>query len=56
MAIFTHAKSHFNQLVVILIFDIRAWRTTEKVGPDRVKFTVLSRSVRIWKWIWTSTF
>ena len=40
----THAKSNFNQLMLTLIFSIwasepppRAWRTTEKAGPDRVK-------------------
>ena len=46
----THAKFHFNQLTLTLIFGIcateppsppppspRAWRTTEKAGPDRVK-------------------
>ena len=44
MAIMTHAKSHFNQLMLTLIFGIRAsehppraWRPTEKAGPDRVK-------------------
>ena len=40
MAIMIHAKFHFNWLT--LIFGIwaseppRAWRTTEKAGPDRV--------------------
>ena len=39
----THAKFNFNQLMLTLIFGIRAseplqaWRTTEKAGPDRVK-------------------
>ena len=38
----THAKFHFNRLMLTLIFGIwasepRAWRTTEKAGPDRVK-------------------
>ena len=46
MGIMTHAKSHFNQLILTLIFGIRAseppsppraWGTTEKAGPDRVK-------------------
>ena len=43
MAIITHAKFHFNWLMLTLIFGIwaseppRAWRTTEKAGPDRVK-------------------
>ena len=32
----THAKFHFNRLMLTLIFGIRAWRTTEKAGPDRV--------------------
>ena len=42
MAIMTHAKSHFNWLMLTLIFGIWAseppwaWRTTEKAGPDRV--------------------
>ena len=43
--IMTHAKFHFNRLMLTLIFGIRAsepsppaWRTTEKAGPDRVKF------------------
>ena len=42
MDIMTHAKFHFNQLILTLIFGIwasepppRAWRTTEKAGPDR---------------------
>ena len=39
----THAKFYFNWLMLTLIFGIwaseppRAWRTTEKAGPDRVK-------------------
>ena len=39
----TYAKFNFNQLMLSLIFGIwaseppRAWRTTEKAGPDRVK-------------------
>ena len=39
----THAKFHFNWLMLTLIFGIWAseppwaWRTTEKAGPDRVK-------------------
>ena len=45
MTILTPAKFNFNQLMVALIFGIRAseppapwaWRTTEKAGPDRVK-------------------
>ena len=43
MAIVTHAKFNFNWLMLTLIFGIwaseppRAWRTTEKAGPDRVK-------------------
>ena len=45
MAIMTHAKFHFNWLMLTLIFGIwaseppRAWRTTEKAGPDRVNTT-----------------
>ena len=45
MDIMTHAKFYFNRLMLTLIFAIRAsepppraWRTTEKAGPDRVKF------------------
>ena len=45
MAIMTHAKFHFNWLMLTSIFGIWAsepphpwaWRTTEKAGPDRVK-------------------
>ena len=46
MAIMTRAKFHFNQLMLTLIFGIwaseppsppRAWRTSEKAGPDMVK-------------------
>ena len=41
MGIMTHAKFHFNRLMLTLIFGIRAsepaWRTTEKAEPDRVK-------------------
>ena len=45
MAVMTHAKFHCNQLMVTLIFGIRASehphpkarRMTEKAGPDRVK-------------------
>ena len=40
MDIMAHAKFHFNRLMLTLIFGIqapRAWRTTEKAGPNRVK-------------------
>ena len=43
----THAKFNFNQLMLTMIFGIRAsepprtWRTTEKAGPDRVKLSGL---------------
>ena len=45
MAIMTHTKFDLNQLMLTLIFGIRAsepipplaWRTTEKAGPDRFK-------------------
>ena len=43
MDIMTHAKVHFNRLMLTLIFSIRAfespraWRTTEKAGPSKVK-------------------
>ena len=43
MDIMTHAKFYFNRPMLTLIFAIwasdpppRAWRTTEKAGPDRV--------------------
>ena len=42
MAIMSHAKFHFNRLMLTLVFGIRAseptraWRTTEEAGPDRV--------------------
>ena len=46
MAIMTHAKFHFNRLIVTLIFLAsgpvsypRAWRTTENAGPDRLNCT-----------------
>ena len=44
MALMIPAKFHFNWLMLTLIFGIwasdpRAWRTTEKAGPDRVKTT-----------------
>ena len=48
MAIMIHAKFHFNWLMLTLIFGIwaseppRAWRTTEKAGPDRVNGIVPS--------------
>ena len=47
MAIMTHTKFHFNWLMLTLIFGIwaseppRAWRTTEKAGPDRVKVSIV---------------
>ena len=42
MVIMTHEKFHFNQLMLSLIFGIRAsdpqaWRTAEKAGHDRAK-------------------
>ena len=44
MDIMTHAKFHFNRLMLTLISGIwasepppLAWRTTEKARPDRVK-------------------
>ena len=45
MDVMTHAELHFNRLMLTLIFGIRAseppraWRTTEKAGPDRVNKT-----------------
>ena len=36
MDIMTHAKFHFNRLMLTLVFGIWAWRTTENAGPDRV--------------------
>ena len=50
MAIITHTKFHFNWLMLTLIFGIwaseppRAWRTTEKAGPDRVKTWIFTAS------------
>ena len=48
MAIMTHTKFHSNRLMLTLVFGIwasepppppppRAWRSTDKTGPDRVK-------------------
>ena len=47
MNVMTHAKFHFNRLMLTLTFGIRAsephsppprsWRTPEKAGLDRVK-------------------
>ena len=52
MTIMTHAKFHFNRLMLTLIFGIwasetppRAWRTTEKAGPDRVKHAQLRSKI-----------
>ena len=48
MAIMTHAKCYLNQLMVTLVFGIRAfeppwaWQTTGKAGPDWVKPYVTS--------------
>ena len=42
----THAKFYFNRLMLTLISAIRAseppraWRTTKKAGPDRVKLEI----------------
>ena len=47
MDIMTHAKFYFNRLMLTLIFAIwaseppRAWRTTKKAGPDRVKGPII---------------
>ena len=56
MDIMIHAKFHFNGLMLTLIFGIRAsepppraWRTTEKAGPDRVKGAVGSADLKISK-------
>ena len=51
MDIMTHAKFYFNRLMLTLICAIRAseppraWRTTEKAGPDRVKSLIASKPV-----------
>ena len=51
MDIMTHAKFYFSRLMLTLIFAIRAseppqaWQTTEKAGPDRVKWEFL----RVWE-------
>ena len=47
MAIMTHAKFYFNQLMLTWIFSIwasesRACRTTDKAGPDRVNMIKLA--------------
>ena len=57
MDIMTHAKFYFNRLMLTLIFAIRAseppppraWRTTEKVGPDRVKHDLVEFKVQCLK-------
>ena len=38
----THAKFNFNQLMLTMIFGIRAWQMTEKAGPDRVNIELTS--------------
>ena len=50
MGIMTHAKFHFNRLMLTLIFGIRAsepppraWRTTEKAGSDSVNAKVANK-------------
>ena len=54
MGIMTRAKFHFNRLMLTLIFGVwaselppRAWRATEKAGPDRVNIHSFSDE---WKW------
>ena len=54
MDIMTHAKFYFNRLMLTLIFAIRAWRTTKKAGPDRVKayvYQMLLRNVSIKQYV-----
>ena len=58
MTIMTHTKFHFNWLMLTLIFGIwasepppRAWRTTEKAGPDRVKQSVLKQVKKGREWV-----
>ena len=55
----THAKFHFNWLMLTSIFGIwasepppRAWRTTEKAGPDRVNCLPVSVSVILFCFCW----
>ena len=55
MDIMTHAKFYFNRLMLTLIFAIRAsepppraWRTTKKAGPDRVKPRLIWIRARGW--------
>ena len=56
MDIMTHAKFHFNRLILNLIFGIRAseptwaWRTTEKAGLDRVKLFKFELLQSFLKW------
>ena len=56
MGIMIHAKFHFNWLMLTLIFGIwasepppRAWRTTEKAGPDRVNTDIYSQAFAIYQ-------
>ena len=37
MVIMTHAKLHFSQLILTLIFGIWAFEQVKKAGPNRVK-------------------
>ena len=54
MDIMIRAKFYFKRLMLTLIFCVwasepppRAWRATEKAGPDRVKFLNIFFSVTV---------
>ena len=50
MAIMTHAKFHFDRVMLTLVFAIWAsepWRTTEKAGPYRVKVHMFLKKIVI---------
>ena len=57
MDIMTDAKFYFNRLMLNLISGIwaskppprpRVWRTTEKAGPDRVKYDLATFCSGLW--------
>ena len=48
MDIMTHAKFHFNQLMLTMIFGIRAWRMTKKAGPATgLKVNILDTTLNL---------
>ena len=60
MNIMTHTKIHFNRLMLTLTFGVwappRAWPTTEKAGPDRVKTNFVSNKIGLTAWFPKSQF